>query len=133
MRTVQGNMLITLRGVQSFMNDHAPRLPDVLKSGARQDLDDAIVALSAHQSVHEGHSLAAQGATQRHQLLRTALLQDHMAPIARIARAKLPHTRELAPLRVPRGRPTLARLVGAARGMAEAAAPHAAVFTAAGL
>jgi hypothetical protein len=133
MRTVQGNMLITLRGVQSFLNDHAARLPDVLKSGARQDLDDAIVELSTHLSDHAGNSLSAQGATQRHQLLRTALLHDHMAPIARIARAKLPQTPELAPLRMPSGRPTLARLVGAARGMADAAAPFGTVFTAAGL
>jgi hypothetical protein len=105
----------------------------VLQSGARQELDDAIAELSTHLSDQTGNSISAQVATQRHQTLRTVLLRDHMAPIARIARAKLPRTPEMAPLRVPSGRPTLARLVGAARGMAEAAAPFAAVFTAAGL
>jgi hypothetical protein len=45
----------------------------------------------------------------------------------------LSETPALEPLRLPRGRPTAEQLAAAAHGMAEAAAPYAEVFVAAGL
>jgi hypothetical protein len=71
--------------------------------------------------------------TQKQYALREALLRDHMAVIVRIAKAKLTPTPEVAPIRMPRGRPTVERLSAAANGMAKAAEPFAAVFIAAGL
>ena len=56
-----------------------------------------------------------------------------MAPIARIAKVRLPDTPELAALRMPRGRPTILGLAAHAEGMAAAAAPFTDVFVAAGL
>jgi hypothetical protein len=133
MQTSQGTMLQSLRAVQAFLDTNAEPLAAVVKTGTRQQLDDAIAALSAHASGQTGSNLAAQGHTLNHRALRQALLRDHMAPISRIARADLPATPALEPLKMPRGKPTAARLAAAAEGMAEAAAPFTSVFVAAGL
>jgi hypothetical protein len=132
MQTAQGNMLLSLQNVQAFLEKNADRLDGVANTGARQRLDDAVVQLSTYVDQTES-GLAARGATQKQRSLRVVLLRDHMAPIARIARADLPRTPELTPLLMPRGRPTSARLAAAAYGMAKAAAPHASVFISNGL
>lgn len=133
MHTMQGNMLQSLRNVAGFLDQQADRLPGVNQGGARQELDAAIAELEAHASDQSGSSIGSKSATQRHHMLRLALVRDHMLPIARIAAASLPHTPELQPLRMPAGRPTAQKLAAAAHGMAEAAAKYATVFTRAGL
>jgi hypothetical protein len=126
-------MLESLRAVQTFLNAHADKLDGVVKTGARQRLSDAIAALSGHATGQTGSHLAAQGATQKKRQLRGALIRDHMAPIARVARADLPSTVELRPFKMPRGRPTAEKLVALATGMGAAAQPFSDVFTSAGL
>jgi hypothetical protein len=133
MQTTQGNMLQSLRNVAAFLDEHAAALPGVVQSGARQRLTDAIAELTTHAADQTGSKFGVQGASQKQKALRRALLRDHMTPVARIAAADLPHTPELAPLRLPKGSPTSQKLAAAAFGMAEAAAPFASVFTAAGL
>jgi hypothetical protein len=133
MQTAQGNMLLSLQNVQAFLEKNADRLDGVANTGARQRLDDAVVKLSTYVLDQTESGLAARGATQKQKSLRVVLLRDHMAPIARIARADLPRTPELTALLMPRGHPTSARLAAAASGMAKAAAPHAGVFISNGL
>jgi hypothetical protein len=133
MQTAQGNMLQSLRTVQAFLEENADTLAGVVKTGARQKLQDAIGELSTHASEQTGSTLAAQGATQKQRALRLALVRDHMAPISRIARADLPYTPEIEPLRLPKGRPSTEKLAAAAYGMAKAATPFSEVFVAAGL
>jgi hypothetical protein len=133
MRTKQGSTLQSLRAVQAFLDQNADTLASVVHTGARQQLDDAIVTLSTHASDQTGNNLASQGATLKQRALRQSLLRDHMAPVSRIARADLPLTPEVEPLKMPRGRPTTERLAVAAYGMAKAALPFSAVFVSAGL
>jgi len=133
MRTTQGSMLASLRAVKGFLDTNAAALGDVVNTGARKRLDDAIAALSDHVATQTGSNLAAQGATQRQYSLRQVLLRDHMSPIARIARADLPVSPAIEPLRMPLGKPTAERLAAAAYGMAKAAEPYASVFVAAGM
>lgn len=133
MQTTQGNMLQSLRAVEAFLDANAATLTGVVSTGARQRLTAAIGALSAHVSDQTGSALTSQGSTKNQHLVREALLRDHMTPVARIARADLPQTPQIAPLRMPRGRPTAPRLAAAANGMAQAAAPYANVFISAGL
>jgi hypothetical protein len=45
-------------------------------------------------------------ATKKQLALRHALLGDHREPIARTAKARLPHTPEMQPLRMPEEKPT---------------------------
>jgi len=133
MRTTQGSMLASLRAVKNFIDTNAAVLGSVVNTGARKRLDDAIAALSEHVATQTGSNLAAQGATQQQYALRKVLLRDHMAPIARIARADLPVSPAIEPMRMPKGRPTIERLAAAAYGMAKAAAPFTDTFVAAGL
>jgi hypothetical protein len=126
-------MLQSLRNVEAFLEENADTLDRVIKTGARQRLADAITELAAHASEQTGNALASRGATKRQQALRKVLLRDHMAPIVKIADADIPKTPDVEPLRMPRGQPTAQRLAAAAFGMAKAAAPHAGVFTSAGL
>jgi len=133
MQTTQGSVLESLQAVQTFLTDNADRLGGVVKTGARQKLDEAIAELTTHAEEQQGSHLAAQGNTQEKRNLQLVLRRDHMAPIARIARAELPPTPAVEPLKMPKGRPTVARLAALADGMANAAAPFADTFISAGL
>jgi hypothetical protein len=133
MQIVQGNTLQSLRAVQAFLDAHADLLASVANSGARKKLDAQVEGLSTHVATQSGSGLASKGATQKQRALRLTLLQDHMAPIARIAAADLPHTPELLPLKMPRGTPSTETLFAAATGMADTAERYSAVFIAAGL
>ena len=133
MQTRQGSMLQSLRNVESFLDKHADVLGTVVQSGTRQQLSDAIAALATHVSGQAGSNLASRGATQKHYALREVLIHRHMAPVARIAAANLPHTPELMPLRMPPRNAPAEKLAAAAYGMAKAAAPFTDVFTTAGL
>ena len=126
-------MLESLRSVEQFLDDNAEKLASVVNTGTRQRLTAAIADLSTHASEQTGSNLAAQGATQKKEALRLALLRDHMAPIARIAAADIPNLPELSPLRMPRGKPTAEKLASYAYGMGAAATPFADTFTKAGL
>jgi len=133
MRTTQGTTLGSLRSADTFLTDNADALPSVVTTGARKELGDLIADVEAHASDQSGHALAAQSATRKQRMLRTALLRDHMAPISRIARAALPTTSETEPLKMPDTQATAARLASAAEGMGKAALPYADIFVAAGL
>ena len=132
-KTTQTKVLLSLRGAQAFLEANARRLPTVNATGARRRLDDDIARLSAHAAQQVASDLQARGATKLQRALRLALLRDHMSPIARIAKLELPRTPDVDPFRMPKGKPIVARLAAMAQGMAEAAAPHAEVFIAAGM
>jgi hypothetical protein len=133
MRTTQGNMLRSLTNVQTFLDEHEGRLAGVVTPGIRKQLDDVVVELSEHATDQLDHTIAAQQLTQRQRALRTILLQDHMGPIANIARVDLPQTPELAPLRLPNRVLSIERLAVAARAMGKAAQRHNDVLLATGL
>jgi hypothetical protein len=107
MQTTQGSVLESLHAVQTFLTENADKLGDVVKTGARQKLADAIAELTTHAEEQQGSHLAAQGNTQEKRSFELVLRRDHMAPIARIARAELPPTPAVEPLKMPKGRPTV--------------------------
>jgi hypothetical protein len=133
MQSLQGNLLQSLRAVEEFLDVNAARLDGVVKSGTRQKLGESIAALEMYVVEQAGSSLASQGATQRNRALRKALVRDHMAPIARLVQADLPPAPEVDALRMPDPAWSMERLAAAAHGMAQAAAPYADAFVAAGL
>ena len=133
MQTRQGNVLQALRGVQEFLDEHAAKLGVIVNSGARKKLDAQVEALNLHVLTQSQSDLTSQGATQKQNALRHTVLHDHMAPIARIARAELPDTPEVEPLRMPQERLSTERLYATAIGMAKAAELHVDVFVSAGL
>ena len=133
MQTKQGAVLESLRAVDTFLTENADHLGDIVHTGARRKLADALAALDTHASDQAASTFVAEGATQRKYLCARTLRRRHMTPIARIARVELPHTPDLEPLKMPKGRPTPERLIAHAEGMALAAAPFADTFVAAGL
>lgn len=133
MQTSQGQMLDSLKAAQHFLDEHATKLGDVATGAARKRLDDVIAELATHVADQTGSELAAQGNTKKQRALRVALIRDHMAPISRIARADLPDTPEIQPLKMPRGKPSAQKLASIARGMSKAATPFAPVFLLSGL
>ena len=133
MQTRQGNTAQALRAVQVFLDEHAAKYPALSTSGARKKMDAAIAEIAAHATDQEGGTMSAQSNTKRASALRGVLLRNYMGPISRIARAELPDTQELRPLRVPRGNPTVEKVAVAARAMAQVAALHTPVFVDAGL
>jgi len=133
MQTKQGAVLESLRAVDLFLDENADRLGDVVNTGARRTLRDALAEIDTHATEQTASSLSAQGATKQKRMLERRLRRWHMRPIARIARSDLPTTTAVEPLKMPKGRPTAARLAALADGMAQAAAPFADTFIAAGL
>jgi hypothetical protein len=56
-------MLESLRGVATFLDAHDDKLGDVVKTGARQRLTNAISELERHASDRRGGQLVSEGAT----------------------------------------------------------------------
>ena len=133
MQLKQAWMLNSLRSAENFLDTNAAVLTGVVNSTMRQRLHQSITDLSGHASDQNGSSLAAMGATKKHQSYRSILLHDCMAPIAGIARVELANTPEIEPLRMPKTRTNVEQLFAAANGMAQAAEKHSQVFIDAGL
>jgi hypothetical protein len=132
MQTTQGTVLEMMRGVQGFLDTNAAALGGVVRSGSRHQLDDLVLQLSGHASTQSSSSQTAKAATAQAKALRTALMRDHLQPIAAIAAVDLPANPALqAAFKLPKGRPTPEKLVAFARGVAENAAKYADVFIAA--
>lgn len=108
MQSTQGNILLSLQNVQRYLCENATALGDVISAETRAEL------------------------VARQRVKRAALVRDHMALIARIAKHKLENAPELVALTMPRHRPTAERLAALANGMASAAEPFADVFVRAG-
>jgi hypothetical protein len=124
---------VARRGVQGLLVAHADQLGGAATSGARQDLDAQVEELEVHLATQSGSDLASRWATQTKTALRQVLRHEHMAPIARIAEAKLPPAPGHTPLRMPPNSLSTEALHAAAAGMADTAEPHSAVFITAGL
>jgi hypothetical protein len=133
MKKRQGTTRNSLLAVQQFLDAHAAKFPAVAQSGARKKLDDAIAKVAEHLTNEEDHTFSSRSNTKRARALRSTVLRQYMAPIARIAEAELPHTQELEPLRLPSGKPSMEKVAAKAGGMAQVAKRYADVFIAAGL
>ena len=133
MIAIQTNMLQSLRAIEQFLNDNAAEFSSVVNTGTRQRLTRIIAALETHKSDQNEHGVAiANGARQQYEL-RKQLIRDHMAPIARIARADIPQAPNISGFRLPRGVPGVEKLTAYADGMAKAAVPYTGIFVGAGL
>ena len=88
MQTAQGNMLVSLNAVDEFLTDHAAVLGGVITTGARGKLKQAIADLIALRSDQTGGVLTSRISTQSKASHRKALMRDHMAPLARIAKSE---------------------------------------------
>lgn len=131
MERAQARRLQSLRSARLFITQHEKRLPDIVR--LRERLDPIVERIERLVVEQEASRLRGRQATIGGAVLRRRLVLEHMTPIALIAREQLAEAQQLAPLRVPKGRPSPNRLAAAARGMAEAARAQAALLIGAGL
>ena len=133
MQLSQGNTKRSLENAQGFLRANTDAIGDAVPQAALQRLDEAIAGLTGHASAQNAHTRAAAGALEDRRRKQVALVRDHMRPIAKIAALELQHEGKLIAFTLPRKHVSVEQLAALATGMAEAAAPHASVFVAAGL
>ena len=132
MKLRQGNMRSSLENVRRFLDDNQAVLGGVINPAARQKLDDSITELSSTAAAQNLFTRDMRGSFAVQRANRVALVRDHMAPIARIAKLELANTPELVKLSLPVKRVSVQQLATLADGMAQAARPYAQLFIDAG-
>ncbi|CAN5178783.1 hypothetical protein BH09GEM1_BH09GEM1_46590 [soil metagenome] len=65
MRTKQGNMLQSLRNVESFLDESAAALDAIAQTGARPRLEDAITQLATHATDQDASHIASHACTRQ--------------------------------------------------------------------
>ncbi|MDB4913909.1 MAG: hypothetical protein JWM95_1553 [Gemmatimonadetes bacterium] len=93
-------------------------------SAGRQQLHNAVTALSALTNEQGSANLFMLGHRTRERAISAELVTQHMRPIAHFARVKLRGVPDIAAIGRSTKRLTGHKLVNAARAMATAAAPH---------
>jgi hypothetical protein len=129
----QGRALLALYAVDVFLDANTHRLPKTATTGMRVRFKRALAELELHVQVQAGAPLLAMGLTLAKDKKRDALIRDHMAPIARIARLEAATYPALAAIKMPRGAPGTAKLLSYAAAMATVAADYRDVLIATGL
>jgi hypothetical protein len=128
----QKQQIDSYQRVQDFLRAHAPpESPGYLAQKKR--FDDIVATLTDHSSGQvEGRRMRRAEVT-RQRLLRKALREHHLAPIAQIARAELADAPGIdKALRMPPFNLNPLRLLAEAGAMRSAAAPYEAQFVEAG-
>ncbi len=131
MRSTQRYRSEALRRIQQFLDAHSDVFGALNASDARKQLDAAIAQLGPIVDVQGARVRGARGEKQHQVALERELREFHMAPIASFALGKLVGVAKFAALTPSATRFKGARLVQAARAMAEAAVPFAGEFAAA--
>ena len=132
MNNQQSHVLETLRQVQVFLDANAAVVGPTIAS-SRRNLDDVVAQLAAHATSQEGSNIGSRGETARQRALRSSLRQNHMRPIAEVAKQKLRDVPEFHALTMPPSNATSAQLVARASAMADAAQSYEQVFKDVGL
>lgn len=128
----QNAVLTSLLRAQQFFSNNSSKLSG-LNPSARKELDDVVDELSSLAVAQEGGKHGSIGETARNHALRLALRQNHLVPIAVMARYKLQSVPEFTALTLPPAKISAENLVASANSIADAATPHAQTFIDAGL
>lgn len=114
--------------VQDFVYGHPLASPGGYGTAAKR-LDEAIARLSNHTSLQVHGGRQAQVETRRQKALKRHLREQHLRPIAKIAKAVLREVPGIdAALRIPDRRLPVTQLIATAMAIAEAVAPYEATF-----
>src|SRR3954466_925917 len=132
MKLRQSVLLDTAHRVQTFLDENTSVIGTTLTS-ARQNFDNAVLQLTTMAATQTGSAIAAKGATARQRALRATLRNNHMHPVATVAKLLLSDVPEIGALAVKATTLGTPQLVAAAQGMANAAGPYEHVFIQNGL
>jgi hypothetical protein len=133
LNSLQERTYNSARRIQAFLDANDAVLGTINKSGMRAELDAVVAALGQSGTQQAAGRVNSIGETARQRTLRSALRLNYMQPIASVARAKLRTVPNFQAMTMPDPSIRVIGLLAHATGMAEAAAPYAEVFVAAGL
>lgn len=133
MQLKYSQFLAALRQAQSFLDTNTAVLGTINASGMRRDLDAAATQLEALGETQGSHRTQGRGERTNELRLARALRRQHMRPIVRIARAKLPEVAQLSAMSLPPLKTNSTALATQAGVIADAVQPHVQVFVDAGL
>jgi hypothetical protein len=131
LETRQGKLIEALNRVEQFLSANASALDGVVTSTAHQEFSASRQRMAEHLTAQDEHQRGIRMGVMHIRALRRTLVEQHMRPIAILAKAQLP-TGERSALRVPSLNRSFAAVVAAGGGMARAARNHEAIFLAAG-
>lgn len=133
MNKYQSAALRSFRRIREFLSAHAPADATPAFTKKVQELDDVMAAMANEANEQNTGTRLGAIESQRQRALREALWDDHMAPIAELARSiyGVPGVKEA--LKLPRKNADNDRLLAAASGMANAAESDKAVFVGHGM
>jgi hypothetical protein len=123
-KRVHGALQLT----QVFLDKHNDVLSEVNTSGARAALNDAVLQLSSLEDRQDPTRFERMSELVAERTARDEVRENHMRPIASIARVALPHAEELDKLRLPHQTVDSHTLTVWARAMAKAAELHSSTF-----
>jgi hypothetical protein len=129
MEKKQRSALRRFRRVQEFLTTNQVEGTAV----KLQVLDQVVREMTSRGEEQDASDRLARGVTARQAALRDALRSRHMAPLSRIARRVFEVPEVRAKFQLPEKRADNVAILNSARGMAQVAEQHAAVFTQEGL
>ena len=130
MNTNQSYVLASVRNAAAFLDQHAELFAGRIKPAFRTRLTTALANIEATIAEQQGLTRKVKGNAEDRAARRTVLVNEHMAPIARVARLELPNNPSIGQFGMPSARLSTEKLAAAASGMAEAALPFRDIFTA---
>src|SRR5262249_34957928 len=99
----QARTLLSLYAVEVFLEAHKDRLPVATSTATRARFGRTLAELELHVRIQAASPIIGEGLTRAKDAKREALLRDHLAPIARIARLEVTRYPALAAVKLPRG------------------------------
>jgi len=117
-------MLAALRQGQRFLDANSSALGDVNAGGGRAAFDLVTSQMAAYAEEQDRHRIRAAGELSNELRLARALRRQHMRPIVKVARAKVPEAAQLTAVSLPPIRSNSTDLTTRARAMADAVEPH---------
>lgn len=128
MLSQQKQSIEMLQRVQDFLRENPP--PESAGyTVQKKTLDDIVAKLTDHSTDQVAGRRLSRAETQRQKGLRRKLREEHLSPIAQIARATLPDVQGIAKaLRLPNENMSTLKYCAEAKGMRAAVTPYAATF-----
>jgi hypothetical protein len=133
MLSQQNEAIAMYQRVQDFLRENPPAGASAGYAVQKKVLDDVIARLTDHSTDQVAGRRLSRAETQRQKALRRKLREEHLSPLAQIARATLPDVDGIGQaLRLPDDNLATLKYVAEAKGMRSAATPYAAAFIEAG-
>jgi hypothetical protein len=133
MRTSYTQFLTALRNAQHFLSENDAALGTINQSGARAALDQVTTTIASLAAAQGSHQMNFGGSHSTELRLARILRRRYLAPVVRIARAKLPDVPKFANLSLPPSSGNTTALATFTESLLATADPYTAVFVSAGL